>query len=137
MEPPAAAACASCRRRPLPPPPLLLLCLLLAALRLPPGERPPAGRGDRHRAVPAAPNLAEGRLRPQVAVPARGSLLPEVPPSLPRSAPALTAGSLRDRAPLPAVGALRVPLRLGGARAGAAPLLPPPPAAGAGWFRLS
>lgn len=80
MEPSTAAACASCRRHPLPP--SLLLCLLLVALCLPPGERPPAEKGDR--AVPAARNLAEGRLGPQVAVSARGSLLPAGFPFLTR-----------------------------------------------------
>lgn len=136
MEPPAAAAaCASCRRRPLPPP---LLCLLLAALCLPPGERAPARPREgatRDRPVPAARNLAEGRPGPQVAVPARRSLLPAGPPAFPpsfpasfsRSSPTPTAGSLRGRAPvsLPAVGALRIPFRL-------RPLLPPGKAAEGG-----
>lgn len=130
MEPPAAAACASCRRRLLPPPPLLLLCLLLAALCLPPGERPPAEKGDR--AVPAARNLSEGRPGPQVAVSARGSLLPAGSPSLARpsftGAPRhLPRGPVRGCASLSAVGALRIPFCLGGKRAGAGPLLPPPP----------
>lgn len=106
MEPPAAASCRR-RRRPLPPP---LLCLLLAALCPRPGnertsERPPAGRGDR--AVPTARNLAERRPGPQVAAPARGSLLPAGPPArsplagAPRHLPRGLCGGGRSRPLLP------------------------------------
>lgn len=128
MEPSTAAACASCRRHPLPP--SLLLCLLLVALCLPPGERSPAEKGDR--AVPVARNLAEGRLGPQVAVSARGSLLPAGFPSLTR--PSFTGAPrhlLRGPCAWPCVtpGCWCSPHPIF-AWAGAGPHLPPPPALG-------